>query len=160
MFHRLNMLVTASLLLTASTYVAAAEFKTTGSESSDTEVKKQIENTNAACGSDLGFVADRAAWKKSGKSPQHCETPLSALQNWCSSKYDEVGKQDDIKKFVKTKIKTVKCSYVEKAGARSIKLSGGTLSYTADSDMLINDGYVVGYLESQLDPDPTPAKKK
>ena len=136
----------------------AAEFQTTGSEAVDAEIKKSIIQTNAECGSDLSFIGDTEVWKRSDRSSQHCEVPFSGLYNWCWNKYDEVGKKERIKAFIKSNIKTIKCSFINKPNSRSLKLSGGTLTYIADSDMAENDGYVVNYLETQLPSDDAPVK--
>lgn len=129
-------------ILSISSVAAAESLKERKANKEATEAfEKVVADTNTACGSSLKGEINFKSWNVKDTeniSRSHCDYGLDQIRSVCG---DEEGK-----KAVKAKIKKYNCKFGSK---RAIDLKGGTLTYTADKGILMDD-FIKEYLMNHL----------
>ena len=135
-------------LCLATAFVAQAESleeKKKHREQED-QLNEMVKTTNEKCGTKLSANMDWKSTKKEDlqtNSPSaFCGNALEAIQSLCDEAESKAAVQKQIKK--------VTCKWVAE-GKRSVKLSGGTLSYDIDWNASNANEFIHDYLMKHLE---------
>jgi len=132
--------VALSLCMTSAASAESLKERKANKEATEA-FEKVVGDTNTACGTSLKGEINFKSWNVKDTeniSRSHCDHGLDQIRSVCG---DEEGK-----KAVKQKIKKYVCKFGAK---RAIELKGGTLTYTADKGISLDD-FIKEYLMNNL----------